>query len=128
MITMGTGVKRAGWIIAAAIGALVAAGCGKHPSGKAAAEQLEKSFEKSDASMKQEVVQAAAALQTSNYTQAITIMDRVVQVQPIDEAQKKAVDALIIQARQAVQQNPKLNSPELYKALSELMVRVHGEN
>ena len=78
--------------------------------------------------MKQEVVRAATALQTNNFVEAVHIMDRVVQAQPIDEAQKKAVDALIIQARQAVQQNPKLNTPELYKAMSELMVRVHGEN
>jgi hypothetical protein len=55
-------------------------------------------------------------------------MDRVVQTQPVDEAQKKAVDSLISQTRQAVQQNPKLDNPELYKAISDLMVRVHGEN
>jgi len=48
--------------------------------------------------------------------------------QPIDEAQKQAVSVLIQQTRQAVKQNPKLNSPELYKAMSDLVVRVHGEN
>jgi hypothetical protein len=121
-------VKRAGWMVTMVIVALAVAGCGKNQSAKAAAEQLEKSFEKTDGAVKQEVVRAGTALQTSNYTQAILIMDRVVQVQPIDEAQKKAVDALIIQARQAVQRDPKLNSPELYKAMSDLLVRVHGEN
>jgi hypothetical protein len=121
-------VKQTGWIIAAALVALAVVGCGKHQSAKAAAEQLETSFEKTDASLKQEVVRAGTALQTSNYTQAILIMDRVVQVQPMDAAQKKAVDALIIQARQAAQRDPKLNTPELYKATSALMVRVHGEN
>ena len=120
--------KVTGWLIAVASVVITVAGCGKHQSSKAAAEELVKSFAKGDAAMKQEVVRAGTALQTSNYAQALLIMDRVVQTQPIDEAQKRAVDALLIQARQAVQQNPKLNSPELYKAMSELMVRVHGEN
>jgi len=41
---------------------------------------------------------------------------------------KKAVGTLIRQTRLAVQQNPKLNTPELYKAMSDLILRVHGEN
>ena len=120
--------KRAGWMMAAAVIALAEASCGKNQSAKAAAEQLEKSFEKTDGAVKQEVIRAGTALQASNYTQAILIMDRVVQSQPIDETQKSAVDALLIQARQAVQRDPKLNTPELYKAMSDLLVRVHGEN
>ena len=67
-------------------------------------------------------------LRTSQYVAAVLIMDRVVQAQVIDDAQKKAVDTLIVQTRQAVEQNPKLNSPQLYQALSDLMLRVHGEN
>lgn len=115
-------------LIAATIVAVATAGCGRNPSAKAAAEQLEKSFAKSEADLKQEVVRAGTALQTSNYAQALQIMDRVVQAKPIDEAQKQAVDALILQARRAAERDPKINSPELYKAMSELMVRVHGEN
>ncbi len=103
-------------------------GCGKNQSAKDAAKQLQKSFEKANASIKQEVVQAGDALQAGDYARAMTIMNQVVQAQPIDEAQKKAVDALIIQTRQAVRQNPKLDSAELYKATSDLLVRVHGEN
>ena len=71
---------------------------------------------------------SGAALQASNYTAAILIMDQVAQTQPVDEAQKKAVDSVITQTRQALQQNPQLDSPQLYKALSDLKVRVHGEN
>ena len=125
---METHLKQTGWIMIAAIVAVTAVGCGRNQSAKATAEQLQKSFEKADASVKLVVVQAGDALQASNYAQAIVIMDRVVQTQPVDEAQKKAVDALIIQTRQAVEKNPKLNSPELYKAMSDLFVRVHGEN
>ena len=125
---MQTHGKQAGWMIIAAIIAVAVVGCNRGQSAKATAEQLAKSFEKANASIKQEVVQAGDALQASNYVQAIIIMDRVVQTQQIDEAQKKAVDAVIIQTRQAVRQNPRLDSAELYKATSDLLIRVHGEN
>jgi hypothetical protein len=55
-------------------------------------------------------------------------MERVTRSQPVDEAQKQAVSVLIQQTRLAVKQDPKLNSPELYKAMSDLVTRVHGEN
>jgi len=116
-------------MVAFAIVGLAAAGCGgKNGSAKPIAEQLQKSFQKTDTSVSAEVSQAGNALQASNYAEAILIMDRVVQAQPVNEAQKKAVDALIVQTRKAVQQNPKLDSPQLYQALSDLQVRVHGEN
>src|SRR5438105_4255376 len=105
-------------LIAMALFAVVVAGCSaKNQPVSVTAEKLQKSFQKADASVTQAVVEASTALQASNYTQAILIMDRVVQTQPIDETQKKAVDALIIQTRQAIEQNPKINSPQLYKAI-----------
>ena len=113
--------------MAVVIVAVAVVGCGKK-SAKPATEQLQKSFEKADATIKQDIVQANTAFQSGDYTHAIAVMNRVVQTQPIDEAQKQAVDALIIQTRRAIQQNPKLNTPELYKATADLMVRVHGEN
>jgi Tfp pilus assembly protein PilF len=119
--------KQISWRIVAVIVAVAVVGCGKRPS-KPATEQLQRSFEKADAAIKQDIVQANTAFQAGDYTRAITVMDKVVQTQPINEAQKQAVDALIIQTRQAVQQNPKLNTPELYKATADLMLRVHGEN
>src|ERR1041384_3604412 len=121
--------KAAGRCFALTALVVAAAGCrSKDQSAKAAAEELQKSFAKADASITQEVVQAGMALQESNYVQAMLIMNRVVQNQPVNEAQKKAVDTLIIQARQAIQRNPKIDGPELYKAMSDLTVRVHGEN
>lgn len=107
--------------------AVAMVGCGKK-SAKPAPEQLQQSFEKADAAIKQEIVQANTAFQAGDYTRAITVMDRVVATQTIDAAQKQAVDALIIQTRQAAQQDPKLNTPELYKATEALMLRAHGEN
>src|SRR5437667_9282020 len=122
-------MKQVAWLVATAVAAVAATGCGaKNPSPKVAAEQLQKSFQKADASIPEDVVQASTALQASNYTQAVIIMDRVVQAQPIDAAQKKAVDALIIQTRKAIEENPKLNTPQLYQAMSDLSVRVNGEN
>ncbi len=114
-------------MLAAVIVAGGAVGCGK-PADKPAPEQLQESFDKADAAIKQEIVEANAAFQAGDYTRAITVMDRVAQTQPIDAAQKQAVNALIIQTRKAAQQNPKLNTPELYKATEDLMLRVHGEN
>ena len=122
-------VEHTRWLIPAALAAVVAAGCGaKNQPAKITAEQLQKSFQKAEAPAAEAVVQASTALQASNYTQAVILMDRVVQTQPMDDGQKKAVDALIIQTRQAINHNPKLDSPQLYQALSDLMVRVHGEN
>jgi len=125
---MKTRFEQAGRILVVGMVAVTVIGCGRNQSARAAAEQLQNSFETANATIKQEVMQAGDALQASNYARAIIIMDRVVQTQPIDEAQKKAVDALIIQTRQAIRQNPKLDSSELYKATSDLLIRVHGEN
>jgi alkyl sulfatase BDS1-like metallo-beta-lactamase superfamily hydrolase len=125
---MKTNLKQTGRILGLVIVAASVIGCGKKSS-RPAAEQLQKSFEKADAAIKQDIVQANTAFQSGDYTRAITVMDGVVAAHPIiDEAQKEALDALIIQARQAAQQNPKLNTPELYKATADLMLRVHGEN
>jgi len=124
---MKTDFKPKGWMVAVVIIAVAVVGCGKK-SAKPATEQLQKTFEKADAVVKQEIVQANTAFQTGDYTRALAVMDRVVQTQPIDAAQKQAVDALILQTRQAAQQNPKLNTPELYKATEALMFRLHGEN
>ena len=113
-----------------AVGIAIAtvAGCGQGPSPRVAAEQLQQSYEKADSPIKQDVAQAGAALKSGDYASAIITMERVTKSQPIDEAQKQAVSVLIQQTRQAVKQNPKLNSPELYEAMSALVVRVHGEN
>lgn len=124
---MKTDLKQTGWMLAVVLVAVAVVGCGKK-SAKPATEQLQQSFEKADAAIKQDIVQANTAFQAGDYTRAITVMDRVVQTQPIDAAQKQAVDALIIQTRKAAQQDPKLNTPELYKAMEDLMFRAHGEN
>lgn len=117
------------WIIKLAAVALATAGCGAKPQGiKATAEQLEKSFLKSEPAITAEVARASAALQATNFTEAVLIMQRTLPAQVTDAAQKQAVDALILQTRQAIARDPKLNSSELYQAMSDLMVRVHGEN
>jgi hypothetical protein len=117
------------WIAVLVLAALAPTGCGgAKTSPKITAEKLQKSFEKADASSREGVAQAASALQAGDYTQAILAMDQVAQATQADAAQKAAVDTLILQTRQAVQQDPKLNTPELYKAMSDLITRVHGEN
>ena len=122
-------LNRTGRIAAAAMAGLVMIGCSRsNLAPKATVEALEKSFAKADSTVKQEVAQAGAALQAGDYTQALIVMDRAAQAQPVDAAQKKAVGLLIQQTRLAVQQNPKLNTPELYQATADLILRVHGEN
>jgi len=109
--------------------ALLAAGCAaKNTPPQVTAEQLQQSFQKAEAPIVEEVAQASTALQASNYSQAVIIMNRVAQTQPLDVSQKAAVDALLIQTRKAIERNPKLDSPQLYQAMSELLVRAHGEN
>ena len=119
-------MKQALWMLVMTV-AIFGCGARKHPS-EVVAEELQRSFLKTNASMTNEIVEASDALRASNYVAAILVMDRVVQAQVIDDAQKKAVDTLIVQTRKAVEQNPKLNSPQLYQALSDLQLRVHGEN
>ena len=122
-------MKHLAWIAVLMLAAVAPAGCGSgKTSAKVAAEQLQKSFEKADASSREGVAQAAAAVQSGDYTQAILAMDRVAQTKQVDAAQKEAVGTLILQTRQAVQQDPRLNTPELYQAMSDLITRVHGEN
>ncbi len=117
------------WILTSALLAAAMAGCSaKHESPQAAAQELQKSFQSADPVTTQAVVQAANALQAHDYAQAVIIMDRAVQGQTLDEARKKAVDALLIQTRRAIEQDPKLNNAQLYDAMSSLLVRVHGEN
>ena len=124
---MKTNSKQIAWAISVVLAGLGLAGCSKN-SDKLVTEQLNQSFEKADATVKQEVVQVNTAFQAGDYTRAISLMDQVVKNQPIDAAQKQAVNTLIIQTRQAAQQNPKLNTPELYKATEALMLSAHGEN
>lgn len=121
-------IKSLAWTLVTALVLTVSAGCGRNAANRPAAKQLEQSFEKAAAPVKQEIVQATSAFQAGNYTQAILIMDRVVQGQPVSEAQREAVDALIVQTRRAVQQDPKRDSPQLYKAMADLTLRLHGEN
>jgi len=123
-----TTTKRNGWTMILVMAGAVLAGCGRNSSGKPAPIQLQESFKKAAAPVKQEVAQATAAFESGNYTQAILIMDRLVQNQPVDAAQKQALDALIVQTRQAVHQDPKRDSPQLYKAMADLTLRLHGEN
>jgi len=106
--------------------AVTVAGCGK-PSSKPVTEQLQQSFEKADGAIKQDIDQAKTAFQAGDYTRAITVMDQVVQTQPIDEAQKRAVEALIVQTQKAAEKNPKLATRELYKATSDLVQRMYPE-
>ena len=122
-------LNRAGWIAAAVLAVVAMSGCSRNGlSPQATAEALQKSFAKADPDVKQEVAQAGAALQAGDYTRALIAMDRAAQARPVDAEQKKAVGFLIQQTRQAVQQNPKLNTPELYQATADLILRVHGEN
>ena len=126
---MGIPRYRADWITALTMAALAVVGCNRGVlSPNAAAEILQKSFAKAEPEVKQEVARAGAALQAGDYTRALIAMDRAAQARPVDAEQKKAVGILIQQTRQAVQQNPKLNTPELYQATADLILRVHGEN
>ena len=122
-------MKHLVWLPLLMLAAVATTGCGRgKASPQIAAEQLQKSYAKADAPSREGVAQVATALQSGDYTRAIVTMDRVAQAKPVDAAQKKAVGTLIRQTRLAVQQNPKLNTPELYKAMSDLVLRVHGEN
>src|SRR2546430_16194267 len=61
-------MKQAGCMVAAGLVALAVAGCGaRNQPPKVVAEQLQKSFQKADASVTAEIVQASTALQASDY-------------------------------------------------------------
>ena len=122
-------MKSVVWTAVLVLAALTPMGCGgSKTTPKLTAQELQKSFEKADASSREGAAQAASALQTGDYTQAILAIDQIAQTAQVNAAQKEAVNTLIRQTRQAVQQDPKLNTPELYKAMSDLVTHLHGEN
>lgn len=122
-------MNRTAWMMAVALAATLLGGCGrKSPSVKEAAAQLERSFAGAEATVTQEIARVSATFQAGHYGQAIQSLSRVVQTRPMDDAQKKAVGALIYQTRQALRQNPELHTPQLYKAMSDLLERTYGEN
>lgn len=110
------------------LAAALLTGCTRKPTPEATAEQLKQSFAKAEAPQQELVAQANAALKAGDYTRALKTVDRAVQVRPADAAQKQAVGQLILQTRQAVQKEPKLNTPQLYKAMADLIHSTHGEN
>jgi hypothetical protein len=68
--------------------------------------------------------QERSDFQTSNYAQAILIMDRVV---PTQRSTRRRSGRWMPSPSKGVQQDPEFNSPELYKAMTELMVDgIHG--
>ena len=107
--------------------ALALGGCHRATDAQATTRQLEESFAKAEAPVKQEVARVNAALQARNYEQAVVGMNQVVQRQAVDAGQKKAVDALVVQIRNATAKDPKLATPQLHKAMSDLILKVHGE-
>lgn len=108
--------------------AAVVTGCSKEPSNKVVAQQLQTSFAGADVPVKDDVIQAAHAVQAGNYAAAVASMDRAVQKQPMSEAQRQAVAVFIGHTRKAIEQSPNLNSPQTYKALSDLTLHTFGEN
>ncbi|MBM3847250.1 MAG: hypothetical protein FJ405_13330 [Verrucomicrobia bacterium] len=118
------------WIVASGgmlVIALTTGGCGRKVDADAAGRQLTESFAKAEAPVKQEVARVNTALQAGDYQQAIAMMNQIVRVQAVDGAQKKAVDALVLQVREATAKDPKLATPQLHKATSDLILKVHGE-
>ena len=123
--SMRTALTHIGWLMALAIVAVTVVGCGKK-SAKPATEQLQQSFEKADAAIKEEVVQANTAFQAGDYTGAIAVMDRVVQTQPIDEAQSRLWTRLSFRPdkpRSRIRNSTRRNCEP-----ADLMNKVHGEN
>lgn len=103
--------------------------CGKKElSLEQTSEELGRSFQTSKPEVKDSIMQAQSAIQSSNYLAAVTILSQTVTPTTITEPQKKAVDAVILQTRSATTRNPSLDSAELHKALADLLAKAHGEN
>jgi negative regulator of replication initiation len=122
-------------VAAALVIALV--GCSKKRVDASA--ELQEGFREAQPEVQQEVQKVAADLQSGKYAEAVAAMNRALWVQQqqqlqarqaaaLSEQQKRAAEAVILQTRQALQQNPNLNSPQLHKAMSDLILRTHGEN
>lgn len=123
-------MKKSCWRVVLLV-VMTTGGCGKKPVNAPA--QLDKGYAQAEPAIRDEVQKAKSQLLNSNYTEALLTMDRIVAAQQqegraLSPEQKQAINAVVVQSREAIIQNPKFNTPELYKAMSDLILRAHGEN
>jgi hypothetical protein len=103
-----------------------ATGCGKESS--AAGGGLEQGFAQADAAVREEIVKVAAAIKVQDYVAAVTLLDRMLREHKLTETEQTATRKAFGEINQAVVANPGLDSPEFFRARSELMKRLYGES
>ena len=102
-------------------------GCAKKQTNEAALV-LNESFQKAEPAIKTEAAKAGTALRRQNYTEAVHILNALVDQGKVNPAQRKAIGQAIGHTLKIIDQHPHLDNPALYKAMSELIRKTHGEN
>lgn len=104
---------------------LAIVGCGRKPAGSA--EGLVQGFAEADAVVQADIAKAAGALAAGHHLEAVTTLDRVLQVHRLSDAEKEAVRAAFGEITRALATNPDLDTAECYRARGELMRKIYGE-
>ena len=103
---------------------LCPAGCTKKEN--TAGSYLQKSFAAADPAVRDIVEKASAALQRSNYTEAVVMMYQLAEGHQISATEKKAIGMVLAEINQGLAANPGLETPDLYRARAALIEKVHG--
>ena len=104
--------------------AVTSFGCGN----KAAAPEggLRQAFAQAPDAVRRQAAKADAALRATNYLECLTTLDLMLSQDTLSENQKSAVKQVFGQVSKAVNKNPTLDSPKLFKARSDLMQKLYG--
>lgn len=72
-------------------------------------------------------MKVTAAIKVQDYVAAVTLLNRVLREHKLTETEETATRKAFGEINQAVVANPGLDSPEFFRARSELMKRLYGE-
>jgi hypothetical protein len=99
---------------------------GCRPAVRADTGKLEQAFQGADATVKADVVQAAAAVNRGDLQSAVTPLKRAIQSGTLDEPQKGVISKLVTDMQMVITQHPGKYSVDLYNAVSDLTAYLDG--
>ena len=91
-----------------------------------ATQPLQQSFQKAEPEVKKAIETVNTSLKAGNYTEATRALSSVVTDRPMTEAQKQAVGVALQQVNRAIEQNPALDTQEMYNLRAKMFQAVQS--